>query len=342
MGKKKLPISVLLLIGGYENEIYDDKRVKWLKRSILDLKEQSNDPLEILVSINKNIYNNKIVKELIDTNFTHSNIFISNFYRSPLLNFECLIQRATQKYICFWTDHDLHNSNFLKDLYHVISSNQVSHVAPIFSGVPANDDEIKDSHEKILSTIDTSKIGKVKSFKMCVNSYIMGSIYGIWEKNIFKNIDMVGNEKFDFLLVIASSLEKGFIFFEPSKNLFGLRNLGTKRVKYHKTILPSNIFSSEIYFKTNFHRFYISILRIIENSCLTNSEKSICILILEKSLKGRNNFFGISKIGTRLLIKEFILLITFKANLHEFLFLLSYSIYANFLKKKLKLLTNKN
>ena len=121
MEKNKLPISVLLFIGGYENEIYGEKRIKWLKKSINDLKKQSNDPYEILISINKNVYNIKIVKELIDTNFTQSNIFISNFYRSPLLNFESMIQFAKQKYICFWTDHDLHHPNYLEELYKVIS-----------------------------------------------------------------------------------------------------------------------------------------------------------------------------------------------------------------------------
>ena len=131
MKKKKVPVSVLFFIGGYKDEIYDEKRIKWLKKSIKDLKEQTNDPLEILISTNQTVYNNKIVKELIDTNFSHSNIFISNFYRSALLNFESLIQLVKQKYICFWSDHDLHHPNFLKEQYKVISSNQVSHASSL-------------------------------------------------------------------------------------------------------------------------------------------------------------------------------------------------------------------
>lgn len=346
MDKKKLPISVLLFIGGYEDEIYDKKRVKWLKKSINDLKIQSIEPSEILISVNQTVYKNKIVKELVETNFSHSNIFSSNFYRSPLLNFECLIQLARQKYICFWSDHDLHHPNFLKDLYQVISSNQVSHVAPIFSGVPENEDEIKDSHVKVLSTTNTSNMEKVKSFDISMNTYIMGSIYGIWEKKIFKNFEMVGNEKFDFLSVIASSLEKGFIFFEPSENLFGLR-IVIKKTKenysIHSGLCPSNILSPVIYSITDFYRFYISIIQIIENSDLSNSEKVSCILNLENALRGKKNFYGVANIGVKLLIKEFIKLITFKSKLHEFFFLLTYSIYAKFLKdKKLNSLMNKN
>ena len=67
MEKNKLPISVLFFIGGYENEIYDRKRIKWLKKSINDLKKQSNDPLEILISISQTVYENKLVKELVET-----------------------------------------------------------------------------------------------------------------------------------------------------------------------------------------------------------------------------------------------------------------------------------
>ena len=347
MEKNKLPISVLFFIGGYENEIYDKKRVKWLKKSINDLKKQSNDPLEILISISQIVYENKLVKELVETNFTHSNIFISNYYRSPLLNFESLIQHAKQKYICFWSDHDLHHPNYLKELYEVISSNQVSHASSLISAViPENDNEIKDSHKKLLSPINTSQMGKVKRFDICIKTYIMGSIYGIWEKDLFRNLEMVGNEKFDFLLVVASSLAKGFIFFEASENLFGLRIVIKKtKGKYnnHSMLCPSNIFSPAIYSITNFYRFYISIIQIIENSDLSNSGKVSCILNFENALRGKKNFFGVANLGVRLLIKEFINLITFKSKLHEFLFLLTYSIYAKFLRDKhLNSLMNKN
>tara|TARA_B100001248_G_C27367216_1_gene449706 strand:- start:183 stop:1226 length:1044 start_codon:yes stop_codon:yes gene_type:complete len=347
MEKNKLPISVLFFIGGYENEIYDEKRVKWLKKSINDLKKQSNDPSEILISISQTVYKNKLVKELVETNFTHSNIFISNYYRSPLLNFENLIQLAKQKYICFWSDHDLHHPNYLKELFKVISSNQVSHASSLMAAVvPENDNEIKDSHKKILSPINTSKMGKVKRFDICVKSYIMGSFYGIWEKELFKNLEMVGNEKFDYLYVVASSLGKGYIFFEASENLFGLRIVIKKtKGKYsiHSGLCPSNIFSPVIYSITDFYRFYISVIQIIENSNLSNSEKLSCILNFENSLRGKKNFYGVANIGVKLLIKEFINLITFKSKLHEFLFLLTYSIYAKFLRdKNLNSLMNKN
>ena len=174
----------------------------------------------------------------------------------------------------------------------------------------------------------------------------MGSIYGMWEKDLFKNLEMVGNENFDYLYVIASSLEKGFIFFESEENLFGLRLVIKKsndNFGNHATLCPRNIFSPKIYFTTSFYRFYISILQIIKNSCLSNEGKVSCILSFENSLKGKNNLRGTPYLGIRLLIKELIRLLTFKTNLHEFLFLLSYSIYASYLKNKtLKLLINKN
>lgn len=340
--KKKLPVSVLFFIGCYKNEIYDKKRIEWLKKSINDLKKQTEDPQEILISTNKTIYKNKIVKELIETNFQDSNFFISNFYRSPLLNFESLIQLANEKYICFWSDHDLHHPNFLKDLYKVISSNQVSHVCPIYSAVPANEDDIKDSHIKVLSSVNTANMKKVKRFSKCINTQIMGSFYGIWEKDIYKNLEIVGHEKLDFLPILASSLEKGYIYFESSANLFGLR-LTPSNASKHSTICPNNIFSPRVYSISNFYRFYISALQIIDDSSLTNSEKLKCISIFEKSFKARKNLFGASYLGIRLLIKEFILLLTFRTNLHEFLFLFSYSIYANYLrKKKINLINHRN
>ena len=346
METKKLPISVLFFIGCYENELYDDKRVKYLKKSIKDLKEQTNNPSEILISINQNLYNNKKVKELINTNLSHSKIFISNFYRSPLLNFESLIQFAKQKYICFWSDHDLHHPNFLKELYKVISSNQASHVSSLISGIPENDNEIKNSHKKYISPINTSKMKKVRRFDIGISSFISGSVYGMWEKDLFKNLIMVGNEYFDWLFVIASSLEKGFIFFESEENLLGLRGKNTKsndNFGNHAKLCPINILSPKIYSITNFYRFYISIIQIIENSDLSNSEKVSCILNFENALRGEKNFFGVANLGVKLLIKEFINLITFKSKLHEFLFLLTYSINAKFLRDKhLNSLMNKN
>ena len=120
MKKIKLPISVLFTIGGYENEIYDKKRIKWLKKSINDLKSQTKYPAEIIVSINKTVSRKKFVKGLIKDNIPNSHIIISNFYRSPILNMEMLIQIAKEKYICFWTDHDFHHPNFIEDLYEQI------------------------------------------------------------------------------------------------------------------------------------------------------------------------------------------------------------------------------
>ena len=166
----------------------------------------------------------------------------------------------------------------------------------------------------------------------------------MWEKDLFKNLEMVGNEYFDWLFVIASSLEKGFIFFESEENLFGLRIVNREnKEKYgiHSRNCPSNIFLQNL-FHYNFFRVYL-IIQIIKNSCLSNSEKIICILIFENKLKEKKKFFGTKKLGIRLLIKEFINLITFKSNFHELLFLLTYSIYAKFLRNKnLKSLKNKN
>ncbi len=276
MIEKQLPVSILFLVGGYSNEKFDNKRITWLKRSLNDLKNQSKEPFEILISLNANVANNKLVKSEIDKVFPKAKTITTNFDRSALLNFEMLMQFAAQKYICFWSDHDLHHPNFLEDTFQEIKLNQATHACPLVSIVSEDENYINVPNSQIIKEINTTNMKKVEAFNYCLNSFNLGTFYGIWDKTIFKKVSFDGNEKFDWFILVTSSLEKGYVFFKSSAKLLTLRDIvkvPTKGYGNHVKLLPKYILDRQTYLNTQFFRFTISVLFIIKESNLSELEK---------------------------------------------------------------------
>ncbi|MEA5474674.1 glycosyltransferase [Synechococcus sp. CCY9201] len=319
-------LSVLLLIGCYESEAYDERRLDWLEMSLNDLRCQTFRPTEIIVSLNSSVSHSDFVTKLVSTYIDTYSCVKYSLPRSGAFNFETLISLATSDLICFWSDHDRHGKLFLEQCVKAVVDYPAMHACPIINyafedGRPYTPEPVS------LFAVNTCSLSSVDSLKSALSSDIRGSIYGIWKRQLFNNIPSYGIEKIDFLLVYAAALSGGYVFFESDKESLVLRHKKSKG-NNHSKLLPSLIMSEDNYRMTAHSRLLRGLVSIIGQSSLGALEKSRAMVVVRKTFSSKSNYCGCSYLGAKLMLKSIISLVRGRQSISSFVIQLGFAMSA--------------
>lgn len=315
-------IAVLLLIGGYPSEVYSSERIGWLEQSLQDLSDQSLKPSEILVSLNSSVSSNKHVINLVKSYLPDSKILSFSLNRSGALNFETLLALSNSEYVCFWSDHDVHSSQFLRECLDHMQDNSAVLCCPLINYIYETGEPYLPKPQS-LQPLNTSTLSKRESLAKAMSSDILGSIYGIWSKKVFEIINIYGHESIDILAVYAASLLGNIVFFESQCSSLVLRHKVAK-VNNHNSLLPSEIMNPSEYMVTRHSRFLKILKKVIIESSDNENSSSHLLCTVRNVLSTNKNCYGLRYPGVRFLLKSFVLCLKCRISLGTFILHLIY------------------
>jgi hypothetical protein len=180
-------VSVVIPTGGYIGQTYHKSRLDALSRVARDLRSQTYQPSEVIISINGN--QNLSFVESVRNLFRHQkNVFIhdSSLSLSAEENFNRAVSFVKTAYFSIWSDHDIHEPSFLEECLACLDSSPgIGLVCPSMDVVDENGQKLNGSSVVPFRIDDTTAFARIK--KVLVRNEL-GLIYGVYRTSVYRKL----------------------------------------------------------------------------------------------------------------------------------------------------------